>query len=373
MKKNIQGVKTDSKAILNGIREQASEAYKAAVPKLVSEEEYKTIQSSLHAVQYASSSAYNVTTSLRAVGQAITAYEATKNEFMDAINRIGKVIFQKMTYTNKLKKFKKGLMEWGDSVEEFMVDIAEAVDYSWLDADDSIATEENPFKRTQSRVKTYFHKINSEKRWPGTVSDVEINKAFISADGVFNLIQSIVESLYNGYEVYEWETTKATLGDAFEAGAITTIDVDAPTTDETRKALVQKARELYLKFGMPSRAYNKAGFMQVTPDSRIHILYTAELAANMDVNVLASAFNMDKTTFLGQSTIIDEFDERMAGAQIVIMDENFYQIYDRLFRLTSIYNPRQLYYNYDLHVHQIYSYSELVNVVCLKTADVVEG
>ena len=107
MKKNIQSVKTDSKAILNGIREQASEAYKAAVPKLVSEEEYKTIQSSLHAVQYASSSAYNVTTSLRVVGQAITAYEATKNEFMDAINRIGKVIFQKMTYTNKLKKFKK--------------------------------------------------------------------------------------------------------------------------------------------------------------------------------------------------------------------------------------------------------------------------
>ena len=88
----------------------------------------------------------------------------------------------------------------------------------------------------------------------------------------------------------------------------------------------------------------------------------------MDVDVLAKAFNMDRTTFLGQSTVIDNFAAGMENVQMLILDENFFQVYDKLFRVTSIFNPDMLYYNYTLHTWQVYSYSLLVNAVALKTA-----
>lgn len=372
MKKNIQNITKDSKTLLNGIRDIASPEYKATVPILVSEDEMREIEmSSSYSVQYNAGATANYTTDIRQVGQAITAFEAVKNEFVDLINRIGLAFFQKFYYENKLKKFKKGMLEFGDTIEEILVDVAATLDYAWLDGEGTIDTEENPFKRVQPDVKAFFHKLNSQKKWKTTVTEEQINLAFTNASGVFGLIDSIVESLYNGYEIYEWETTKETIADAFNAGAIKTIDIDPITTKEGLEGLVKKARAMYLKFGMPSRDYNNAGVMMSTPDSRIHVLYTADLAADMDVDVLAKAFNMDRTTFLGQSTIIDKFGTGMEDVQLVIMDENFLQIYDKLMRMTSIYNPEQMYWNYVLHVWQIYSYSKLVNVVAFKT--VTEG
>lgn len=374
MKKNIQNITKDSKTLLNGIRDIASPEYKATVPILVSEDEMREIEmSSSYSVQYNAGATANYTTDIRQVGQAITAFEAVKNEFVDLINRIGLAFFQKFYYENKLKKFKKGMLEFGDTIEEILVDVAATLDYAWLDGEGTIDTEENPFKRVQPDVKAFFHKLNSQKKWKTTVTEEQINLAFTNASGVFGLIDSIVESLYNGYEIYEWETTKETIADAFNAGVIKTVDIDPITTKEGLEGLVKKARAMYLKFGMPSREYNNAGVMMSTPDSRIHVLYTADLAADMDVDVLAKAFNMDRTTFLGQSTIIDKFGTGMEDVQLVIMDENFLQIYDKLMRMTSIYNPEQMYWNYVLHIWQIYSYSKLVNVVAFKTATVTEG
>lgn len=360
----------DTATLLNGIREQASPAYKAAVPKLVSDADMQTITKSA-----TFSKTYNVggttyTSDVRVVGQAITALEAIRNEFLDAlVNRIGMVMFQSFTYTNKLKKFKKGMLEYGEVIEEIFVQIAEAQDYSWKSGE----TEDNPFKREIPDVKVYFHKMNSQKKFRTTVTEEQINLAFINANGVYTLVSEIIDSLYKGYEVYEWKTMKATMADAFNASNITTVDIDAPTTKEAMEDMVKKARELYLNFGMPSTEYNKAGVLTTTPDSRIHVIYTSKIASSMDVDVLAKAFNMDRTTFLGQSTVIDKFADGMEDVQLLILDENFFQVYDKLFRVTSIFNSDMLYYNYVLHVWQVYSYSLLVNAVALKTATEIGG
>lgn len=365
MKKTIQNVSMDTATLLNGIREQASPAYKAAVPVLVSDADMQTITKSATFSKVYNTGGTTYTNDVRAVGQAITSLEVIKNEFLDAlVNRIGMVMFQSFTYTNKLKKFKKGMLEYGEVIEEIFVEIAQAQDYSWK----SGQAEDNPFKREIPDVKVYFHKMNSQKKFRTTVTEEQINLAFINANGVYNLVSEIIDSLYKGYEVYEWETMKATMADAYKASNIITVDIAAPTTKEAMEAMVKKARELYLNFGMPSTEYNKAGVLTTTPDSRIHVIYTSKIAASMDVDVLAKAFNMDRTTFLGQSTVIDKFATGMENVQMLILDENFFQVYDKLFRVTSIFNPDMLYYNYTLHTWQVYSYSLLVNAVALKTA-----
>ena len=373
MKKNIQNITNDTRTLLNGIRDMASPEYKAAVPVLVSDEEMRTLTKSATFTQIYNAGGTTYTADVRAVGQAITAYQPITNEFIDILNRIGLTHFMRFYYTNPLKKFKAGLLEFGETIQELLVDVVEAKNYSWLDEDGGIETEENPFKRSKPDVKQYFHTLNSKKRWETTVTEEQVNLSFTNANGVFSLIDLIVETLYNSYEIYEWETTKETIADAFNAEAIKVIDIDPVNTKEGLESLVKKVRAMYLKFGMPSREYNNAGVMMTTPSDRIHIIYTADLAADMDVDVLAKAFNMDRTTFLGQSTIIDKFGTGMEDVQLVMCDEQFFKIYDKLMRITSIHNPKQMYYNYFLSVWQVYSYSKLANCVCFKTATEIGG
>lgn len=57
-----------------------------------------------------------------------------------------------------------------------------------------------------------------------------------------------------------------------------------------------------------SSDYNSAGVKTNTPKDRQVIFMDANFNASFDVNVLASAFNMEKTDFLGRLFIIDKWD-----------------------------------------------------------------
>ena len=73
MKKTIQNVSMDTATLLNGIREQASPAYKAAVPVLVSDADMQTITKSATFSKVYNTGGTTYTNDVRAVGQAITS------------------------------------------------------------------------------------------------------------------------------------------------------------------------------------------------------------------------------------------------------------------------------------------------------------
>ena len=56
-----------------------------------------------------------------------------------------------------------------------------------------------------------------------------------------------------------------------------------------------------------SNKYNAAGVTTTTPKNDQYIFMDAQYNANYDVDVLASAFNMDKATFSGKLKLIDDF------------------------------------------------------------------
>lgn len=346
-KEAVKKVTTDSVTILNGIREQASDTYKASVP-----------------VAYANN--------LPAVGKAIAQIPQNMNEFLSAlVNRIGLVITKGLFYTNPLKIFKKGTLEWGESIEEIFVGLAKSYTYSW---DGSYtdptgdATEENPFKRETPDVSVFYHTVNFRKVYKTTTSEPEINLAFTNAEGIYGLVERIVGSLYAAYEVDEWNTTKGLFKTAYDNKKFTTITVPATTTEAGLKSLVKTMRATSSKLTMPSKNYNSAGVVQVTPREDQYVIITSDLEAALDVDILASAFNMDKTTFLGHLIVIDAFPDNMGNVQALVVDKDWFVIYDKLFRTESIYNPSQLYFNYFLHVWVLFSTSEFENAICYEVA-----
>ena len=362
MNKDVININQDAKTILNGIRSQASQTYKDTVPILVDEAEMKTLSSSKN-VMYNTPATY--TADLQLVGRAITDFVPNQNEFISAlINRIGLVIFKNMSYTNPLKAFKRGTLSYGETIEEIFVGLAKSYDYNW----NSGAAEENPFKREIPDVKTYFHTMNVQKVFKGTTAEQEISLAFTNSTGIYNLVNKIIQSIFTAYEVFEYERTKGLLKEAFDANQIVKINVDAATDEATAKKLIQKARSTSSKMQFPSKSFNSAGVMQTSPRGDQLILMTPDLEALVDVNVLASAFNMDKTEFLGKRVVIDAFPEGMEKVQLMIVDKDWFMIYDKLLRMESIYNPAQMYWNYFLHYWGVYSYSVVENAVAFVSA-----
>jgi hypothetical protein len=100
----------------------------------------------------------------------------------------------------------------------------------------------------------------------------------------------------------------------------------------------------------------------------LHLIIDADLEAEMDVDVLAKAFNMDKTNFLGHVTVIDGF--ASSGLEAVLVDQDWFMVYDNLQKLETIRNPKGLYWNYFYHVWQTLSVSRFSNAVAFVSGTV---
>ena len=87
--------------------------------------------------------------------------------------------------------------------------------------------------------------------------------------------------------------------------------------------------------------------------------------AEIDVEVLALAFNMDKADFLGRVIVVDDFgDEKILGC---LCDEAFLQIYNNQFRFDEFYNARTMSWNFYLHAWDTFAISPFANAVIFAT------
>lgn len=145
--------------ILNVIRQNASYDYQQNVPVITK------------------------STDIPEVGEIIYGTPAFANQFLNAlINRIALVAVKSATFNNPYSILKKGYLEFGETVEEIFVNIAKAVDFTPEKA------EAREYKRNIPDVRSAFHTMNWRVMYPVTIQDEDLKLAFLSVDGVTNLI-----------------------------------------------------------------------------------------------------------------------------------------------------------------------------------------
>ena len=87
--------------------------------------------------------------------------------------------------------------------------------------------------------------------------------------------------------------------------------------------------------------------------------------AEIDVEALASAFNLGKAEFIGRVIKVDKFEnDEILG---VVCDESWLQIYDNIFRFDEFYNARTMSWNEYLHAWGTYAICPFANAVMLVT------
>ncbi|AZU99736.1 major head protein [Bacillus phage DK1] len=298
------------------------------------------------------------------VGIGINSNPQHRNDFLNQlIDRIGLVVIKHKSLNNPLGKFKRGQMPLGYTIEEIYTDITKAKKFDPADAESTL------YKREVPDTKVFFHQRNRQQFYEQTVTQAELKSAFVSYANLDNFITGIFEALYNSAEVDEYYWMRELIDNYYEKGYFHHVKVTAPTDQDTARAFVKKLRAYVRKLtlGMGSRKYNHTGIHTRSEMDGLHLFITADTEAEIDVDVLAVAFNMNKTDFLSKVTVIDEFEN--PEIQAVLVDENWFMCYDNNIEMTNTYNAKGLYWNYFYHIWQTLSCSTLENAVVFSTAD----
>lgn len=345
--------------VLNVIRENATVNYRDYVPVATPDAEV-----------------------IREIGAIIMDMPALQNEFISAlINRIGKVIVTSKLYYNNLAKFKKGTLEYGETIEEIFAELAKPFQF------DPEASVTNVYARQIPDVRSAFHILNYQKFYKQTISQAELRQAFLSIEGVTDLINKIVEAMYTAAAYDEQQVMLYMIAKNLENGRIVTSQINS-ISNQNSDAIVTSIKAVANKLSFMSPDYNVAGVRTFTPLENQHILISAEFDAIMGVNTLASAFNMDQAQFLGQRTMVKSFGgldtarlaELFAGdptytkisddvlqqldtIPCIVLDDRWFQVYDKLATTKTKENEEGLYWNYWYHTWKVFSVSPFAQCV----------
>ena len=299
------------------------------------------------------------------------AYQPMLNEFVtNLINRIALTIVRNKSYSNPLSIFKKGSIQLGTDIQDIFTNPAIAEKYEF-----SNTAMAKLLTITDPDTHVAYYRRNRQDLYTKTISREGLQGAFVSWEKFEDFITSITTSLYSGNYIDEFEYTKDLVNGAYVNNKVIVEKVTNPTDETSSKAFLKKVRALYKKLSFPSTKYNAYskfsganGLIKTWTDpDRVVLIIKADAMAEVDVDALASAFNLDKANFLGRVIEVDEFDSpEIIG---VICDESWLQIYDNIFRFDEFYTARVMAWNEYLHAWGTYAICPFANAVVLATKE----
>ena len=333
--------------VFNVIRENASKVFMETVPS-ATEDNIQTLSNIL----------FN------------DAYQPMLNEFVtNLINRIGLTIIRNKTFSNPLSILRKGSMPLGTDIQDLYENPAEAEQYEL-----SNTAMAKLLTITDPDTHVAYYRRNRKDLYTKTISRENLQGAFVSWEKFENYISAITTSLYSGNYIDEFELTKSLVDGAYDNNKVI-VETVSPVTDETSaKAFIKKCRSLFNKMKLPSTQYNayskfsgaKGTIKTWTEEDRFVLIVTSDVMAEVDVDVLARAFNIENTKFLGRVIEVDSF--KNEEIQAILCDESWFQIYENLMRFDEFYNARTMTWNEYLHVWQTYAICPFANAVVFATA-----
>ena len=332
--------------VLNWIRQESSTMYQERVPVATQE---------------------NITE----LGTAIMSYQAIENEFLTAlINKIAMTIVRNKTFRNPLAVLKKGTVPLGRNIEEIYTNPITGKVY------DPEGSELH--NRALPDTKAIYHTMNRQDKYKVTISKAQLIGAFTSYEALEKLLNSIVNAIYSGDNLDEFMLMKNLFGTCISHGKIRTMPLDFSSiaNDQNAKEFVKVVKKIGQAMEFPSHSYNTYKLMNdpadnkgITPvvtwtplENQVLILRN-DVAVDVDVELLAKAFNVSYTDLKQRTLIVDGFGDDAPSCAAILCDEAAVQVYDNLTQMESFHNGEGLYDNYIYHHWQTYSLSLFANAM----------
>ena len=264
----------------------------------------------------------------RSVLEVFTQYPSVANSFIDTLtNKVTKSLIYSKIFNNPLKNLKKGKLEYGDSIEELFVQMAQLKGFAehW---DEDGSEEADLIRKLVPKVSAMYLRTNVDYKGKATVFNKQLRKAFLNEGGLSNLVLQIVGSITSSMEYKEFTLTKTVVNALVSKGeTITSIGKDAEpvlnkinqgsntpikqtpyivNTEGNILTLSQELRETVGLMQFPSTKFNLAKEKTWSEPSRMMLLTTPTVSAKLDTQVLANAFNISHADLITRTILVDE-------------------------------------------------------------------
>lgn len=322
-------------------------------------------------------------TSSQVYGQSLLNLPSDlRNRFIQSlVNRIAYTRFMMDYFENPLRELAGDDLPLGAIGQEIYVNPARGRVYDINDFAGLLV-------KYESDIKAEYTEINFDVQYPVTIIRKELEKAFVSWGDFESFLMGISTSLYNGAYIDDYKYTKKLITNAYVNNAVqmeTISFAGATPTKAELEGLTARLRQAYLDFMVPSTKYNawkKVGgygrsIVSWSKPENIVVFVSNKMASILDVNVLASAFNIDKADLMGRVYYVEDFDivddngeVVVDGSNIValICDRRWFKIREKDMFMDEFYNANNRSWQSYLNVIKSFNYSLFANALMLVTA-----
>lgn len=302
-----------------------------------------------------------------------------KNAFMPEL--IQRVIFtsvENRIFKNPLESLKNGEMPLGGMTQRIQINRIKGRQFDVNDFAGLLA-------KYSVDIKVVYNKINWDHQYPASITYDNIRDAFTSWGTLYNFTDSIAQMMYNSAYMDDFAMTKYLISNAYRNNQVIMQKITAVTDETSAKGLVRTARGLYSAMKFPSIKYNSwnlnGGYGDPittwTNPEDIVFFIRADLMATVDVDVLARAFNLSSTEFLGRVYEVDNFDiyDMETGKlvfdgspiQAAIGDRRWFDIQQQMRRYNQQFLANNEVWQLYLHVRESFNTLPFANFVLLVT------
>lgn len=320
--------------VLNTIRANASAEYQARIPAATQ-------------------------TTIGKIGEMILNYPTQRNEFITALtNQVVKTVFYTKSLENKFKFINKGKLEFGRSIEQVFSDVVAGKTYTPKTGTESA---DLMFGKAEPNTKVNYIDNYYANYYTITFTDDQLRGAFRVETGFNSMVNSIVQSALNSAEYDEFLIHKQMI----ENGKYKKVVSVAPTNEANAKTFTVDMKELIDLMSMPSKDYNQAGVTTQTKASELVVFITSKAKAQLDVELLATAFNMDKAELNLRLITVGKFDD--ANRIAVVCDEEYIQHWYTTDAVENVRNSINLSTNMIIHKRGVVGTTPFLNAVEIST------
>lgn len=279
---------------------------------------------------------------LREFADTLENFPAMRDEFFNAfVQKIVSTWVQHTEWSDPLRNIgaPNTLKRYGSVYEQAMVGLIEARDRDFNQAYGAA----DIFGDYRAPVKTIYHPLTFDHYYPVTVPRDALLTAFRSEEGLSSLIAEIMDAPVKSDHNDTYLLAAQCFAEYARAGGFYRVNVpdvasDASTEADAKKllrrmrAMADRLRSTPLS-GM-SR-YNAAHWVTPWDESKAIVFATPEVIAAMDVEALASVFNIDRAEAPYRIIPIPADMFGIDGVQAVMTTEDFFFRWDELIETTN--------------------------------------
>lgn len=283
---------TDTSVLLDSIYATASSAYQEAVP-------------------------LTTAVGIKDVGEAVlNAPSAIRNEFMSNLyNKIGLTLIDYPVVDNHLAFLRKGVLEYGQTIEDIYVGLANSVPYvtGMADADVTAGNYPDQFKVHKVPHRSAFYHTILSRQYAVTRHLTDLKKAFHSAAGVDEFAAGIMNAITSKENYDDYRMTVALMARQIEEAQkvenfhgsvhlLTLFNADKPEAEQVTAETAFSNRDFLQFFSNQLKKWSKrlkylrsdlniAGVDNTLPLSRQRIMMLEDITTDFETQLLAWAYN----------------------------------------------------------------------------------